>query len=118
MIVPTPVWFIGTNGVDVTGEILDFDKQHHFLENDIRQHLFLLTSLRDTDEYKRKGKGKHYFVGKEPKKSDKINHSLWNELRGLKYLDYVSSNETDEITEYLRKQKVSPFIPQATPSEE
>lgn len=118
LIVPTPVWFIGTNGVDVTGEIIDFEKQHNFLENDITRHVLLLRTLQDTPEYKKKGKGKHYFVGKEPKKSDRINHSLWSELRGLNYLKYVSPNEIQEITDYLTKKEVKPFISQESTLEE
>lgn len=106
LIVPTPVWFIGKNDKDVTGEILDFDKATHHLENDIREHLYLLNTLRSAHKYK----GTHFFVGKEPKKINQPNHSIWNSLRGLKFFTYVSPNETEQITEYMQKHSVNPYI--------
>lgn len=117
LIVPTQVWFIGENGVDVTGEVLDFDKQTHHLENDVREHLFLLNTLRNSPNYIKKGLGTHFFVGKEPKKSQQINHSLWNELRNLNYLTYVPPNETEKITEYIKAKHVKPFIKEEVDSE-
>jgi hypothetical protein len=106
LIVPTPVWFIGKNEKDVTGEVLDFDKQTHHLENDIREHLYLLNTLRNSPKYT----GTHFFVGKEPKKTNQVNHSIWNGLRGLNFLTYVAPNETEQITEYIKKHAVIPFF--------
>jgi hypothetical protein len=107
LIVPTPVWFIGKNDNDVTGEVIDFDKATHHLENDIRQHLFLLQSLHSTKD---KYHGKHFLVGNEPKKANLVNHSIWNELRNLRYLSYIAPSETEKITQYIKRHKVSPYF--------
>ncbi len=106
LIVPTSIWFIGKNEVDVTGEVLDFEKQTHYLEIDIREHLYLLSTLRNSSKYK----GTHFFVGKEPKKSNQVNHSIWDGLRKLNYFTYVAPNETEQITNYIEEHLVKPFI--------
>jgi predicted transcriptional regulator len=107
LIVPTHVWFIGKNGHDVTGEILDFDKQTHHLENDIREHFYLLNSLRNKNK---NYSGKHFIVGKEPQKTNITKHSIWNELRNLSYLTYINPSETGQITEYVESHGVKPFV--------
>jgi hypothetical protein len=107
LIVPTPVWFIGKNNNDVTGEVIDFNKATPYLENDIREHLYLLQLLRTSNI---KYKGKHFLVGNEPKKSNHVNHSIWKELRTLSYITYLPSNETEAISEYVKVHKVSPYF--------
>lgn len=107
LVVPTPVWFIGKNEQDVTGEVIDFDKSTSYLENDIREHLYLLQLLRNTNS---KYKGKHFLVGNEPKKNNHTNHSIWTELRNLPYITYLVPNETEEISNYIKSHKVSPYF--------
>ncbi len=107
LIVPTPVWFIGKNNNDVTGEVIDFNKATPYLENDIREHLYLLQLLRASNK---KYIGKHFLVGNEPNKSNRINHSIWKELRNLSYITYLPPNETENITEYIKIHKVSPYF--------
>ncbi len=107
LIVPTPVWFIGKNKNDVTGEIIDFDKSTSYLENDIRNYLYLLQSLRNGHE---KYKATHFLVGNEPKKINQVNHSIWDELRNLPLITYLPSKETEQITEYIKSHNVSPYF--------
>jgi hypothetical protein len=107
LVVPTPVWFIGKNDKDVTGEIIDFDKATSYLENDIRNHLYLLQSLKNGNQ---KYHAKHFLVGNEPKKTNLINHSIWDELRNLPLITYLPSKETEEITEYIKSHHVSPYF--------
>lgn len=106
LVIPTKVWLIGKNGTDVTGEIFDFNKNTYHLENDISKHLNLIQSLKDLDG----DFGRHFIVGNEPDKSNYTNYSIWKELKGLKYIDYVSKNETQKISEYVIKKGVLPFV--------
>jgi hypothetical protein len=108
LVVPTPVWFIGKNDMEVTGEVIDFTKSTHHLENDVRDYLYLLQSLKDTKTSKRYGK--HFMVGNEPNKNNFTNHSIWNQVRDLSYITFITSKETDQITNYIHEHKVSPFF--------
>lgn len=108
LVVPTPVWFIGKNEKEVTGEVIDFNKPTHHLENDIREYLYLLQSLRESNSNRQYGK--HFLVGNEPAKTNLVNHSIWNEVHQLQYVSYLSIKETDEISAYVKEHKVSPFL--------
>lgn len=107
LIVPTPLWFIGKNEQDVTGEAIDFDKATRYLEQDIREHLYLLQVLRDS---KKNYHGKHFVVGTEPDQSNQISHSIWNSLRNLPYITYLLPDEIGQITEYVKEHQVEPYF--------
>src|SRR5690606_41635386 len=42
---PIEVNFIGINGMPVAGQTIDFDKKHHFLENDIARFVSLTKAI-------------------------------------------------------------------------
>jgi hypothetical protein len=115
LVVPTRVWFIGQNKVDVTGEIFDFEKKTYFLENEITKHLNLIHTLQEKPGTK--GSGTHFLVGKEPPKKLRVNHSIWNNIRNLKYVRFIPTAELDSINEYIIKHRVSPFIKKSEPDE-
>jgi hypothetical protein len=108
LVIPTPVWFIGKNEMEVTGEVIDFTKSAHHLENDIRDYLYLLQSLKDTKTNKKYGK--HFMVGNEPNKNNHTNYSIWTEVRNLSHISFIPPKETDQITSYIHEHKVSPFF--------
>lgn len=108
LVVPTRVWFIGQNKVDVTGEIFDFEKKTYFLENEITKHLNLIHTLHQKP--KAKGIGTHFLVGKEPSKKLTVNHAIWNNIRNLKYVKYTPMAELDSINKYFLDHNVTPFI--------
>lgn len=109
LVIPTKVWFIGQNKVDVTGEIFDFEKKTYFLKNEIANHLHLIHALQGTPKGK---KGAHFLVGKEPPKKLSDNHSMWNNVRNLKYVTFVPVGELQQIHEYVIEHKVAPFVKQ------
>lgn len=111
LVIPTTVWFIGQNEVDVTGEIFDFNKRTYFLENDISKYLNLIHTLKN--DPKSKKLGTHFLVGKEPPKKLHSNHTLWKNVRELKLLEFVSLGELDIINKYMVSHKVAPLIPVA-----
>lgn len=106
LVVPTEVWFIGKNGIEVTGEVFDFDKSTYYLENDISKYLNLLHTMNELH----KRYGKHFLVGKEPSKTNNPNHSIWDEIRKLSYIEYVDINDVDMISQYVVRQNVLPFF--------
>lgn len=108
LVIPTPVWFIGKNDREVTGEVIDFNKPTHNLENDVRDYLYVLQSLRDSK--RNQAYGKHFLVGNEPAKGNDVNHSIWTDVRKLSYLSFISPKETDVITNYVHEHNVSPFF--------
>jgi hypothetical protein len=108
LVVPTPVWFIGKNEKEITGEVIDFNKPTHHLENDIREYLYLLQSLKESKANKQYGQ--HFLVGNEPAKSNTVNHSIWNEVHQLSYVSYLSVKETDAIHTYVKEHNVTPFL--------
>lgn len=105
LVVPTKVWFIGQNDVEVTGEIFDFDRQTHHLSNDITKHLNLVHTIKE-----KANNSVHFIVGKEPPKKNQKNHSIWNNLRSLKYLRYIPQKEASQIKEYVIEHDVKPFL--------
>jgi len=111
LIVPTSVWFIGKNDTEVTGEIIDFNKRTYDLENTISKYLNLIRALKDSKgKHLKRFDPKHFLVGKEPDKSNSINHKIWKELHVLEQIDYVSTNETGKIKSYLEEHDVEPFL--------
>jgi len=107
LVLPTPVWFIGKNEVEVTGQVFDFNKRLPNLESDISKHLNLIRSIQDTTNRKKRT---HFVVGKEPAKRDYKHHLIWSEVRKSKLFDIITPTETDKITEYLIQHRVEPFI--------
>jgi hypothetical protein len=115
LVLPTKVWFIGQNKVDVTGEIFDFEKRTYFLKNEIASHLNLIHALQAS----KKGKNAtHFLVGKEPAKRLHDNHSMWKSISNLKYVTFVPIGELQQINEYVVKHKVAPFIEQPIEDQE
>jgi hypothetical protein len=107
LVLPTRVWFIGQNKVDVTGEIFDFEKRTYFLDNEISKYLHLVHALQGQP----KGKsGKYFLVGKEPSKQFKENHTIWDNIRKLRYFTFVPLGELEKINEYIIEHEVAPFV--------
>jgi hypothetical protein len=115
LVLPTKVWFIGQNKVDVTGEIFDFEKRTYFLKNEIASHLNLIHALQASKKGK---KGTYFLVGKEPAKRLQDNHSMWKSIRNLKYVTYISPGELQKINEYVVEHGVAPYVLQAPTEDE
>lgn len=105
IIVPITLNFIGINGLPVTGQSINFEKQHHYLENDISRYISLTKAIEMNGK-----KGKYFVLGQEPSKSNINNHHLWKDLRNVKIFDYVDISETENITDYIIKNEVKPYF--------
>lgn len=103
---PIEVNFIGINGMPVAGQTIDFDKKHHFLENDIARFVSLTKAI----ELEGKEKGKYFVLGQEPEKKDDKNHLLWEQIRNTEFLEFVDVDEVSRIEEYIEKNEVKPYF--------
>jgi hypothetical protein len=54
---------------------------------------------------------KCYIIGDEPNQLLTEQHTVWNNVRNHPKVEYVPSNETDRIVEYLEKHDVKPVMP-------
>lgn len=103
---PIEVNFIGINGMPVAGQTIDFDKKHHFLENDIARFVSLTKAI----ELEGKEKGKYFVLGHEPDKKDDKNHLLWEQIKDSKFLEFVDVDDVDRVEEYIEKHEVKPYF--------
>src|SRR5690554_2349145 len=103
---PIEVNFIGINGMPVAGQTIDFDKKHHFLENDIARFVSLTKAI----ELEGKEKGKYFVLGHEPEKKEDKNHLLWEQIRNSEFLEFVDVDEVGIVEEYIEKNDVKPYF--------
>ncbi|MBK1439646.1 hypothetical protein JHJ32_06590 [Parapedobacter sp. ISTM3] len=105
LIVPSRVSFIGRNDVKVVGEMSDFGKALHALKLQVRAHLFLVDTIR------RHEKGaKFFFVGDEPSKKLNDHHDIWQSLKNYKPIQWVPTDEVQQIEEYVAEHQVLPYF--------
>jgi hypothetical protein len=97
--------FIGRNGKDVIGEVVDFEKREYFLEADINK----LDNV--THVLEQKGTlGKAFVVGDEPDaKEHPQQHLAWKALRASKRIELVPTNEIERVSQHLEQQNVQPW---------
>ncbi|PPK98236.1 hypothetical protein [Parapedobacter indicus] len=105
LIVPSKVSFIGRNDVKVVGEMSDFGKALHALKLQIRAHLFLVDTIRRQEK-----DAKFFFVGDEPSKKLKDHHDIWESLKNYRPIQWVPTDEVQQIEEYMANHDVSPFF--------
>lgn len=97
--------FIGKNGKDVIGEVVDFEKREYFLEADINK----LDNV--THVLEQQGTlGKAFVVGDEPDKEEHPQqHLAWLAVKHSKRIELVPTNEIGRVEEHLEKQNVRPW---------
>lgn len=97
--------FIGKNGKDVIGEVVDFEKREYFLEADINK----LDNV--THVLEQQGTlGKAFVVGDEPDKEEHPQqHLAWLAVKNSKRIELVPTNEIGRVEEHLEKQNVRPW---------
>jgi len=106
LLFPTTINFIGRNEVPVTGQTIEFEKQHVSIENHIAKYISLIKAF----ELGNEPNGKYFILGKEPEKSLRDNHKMWTEIKSHKLFDYVPMKEIDRVEEYMNIHGVQPFI--------
>lgn len=107
LVAPTKVNLAGRNEVNMIGQIVDFEKKKpSSLADDINRVLALVRAFEEKD-----AKGKYFIIGREPNRKLSEQHSIWENVRDLPTLDFVSDSETDRIDEYIEEHNVQPLIP-------
>ncbi len=98
--------FLGANGVPVAGQTFDFEKKHHFLENDVSRYVSLVKAL----ELEGKRNGKYFVLGREPQQSNQKGHSLWRHIRDSHFLEFIDIDEYGIVEEYIKSNDVRPYF--------
>jgi len=104
LIVPVNVDVFGKNGAFVTGQSLDFAKSIASLQSEISSFLYLTEHTLKADK-----NSKSFVLGDEPSKTEKINHQLWKNVRSANIVEFVPTDESERIIEYMRKKGVAPI---------
>tara|TARA_R110001592_G_scaffold74778_2_gene226831 strand:- start:1237 stop:2088 length:852 start_codon:yes stop_codon:yes gene_type:complete len=107
LIKPQVVDFIGVNGRIVAGQAIDFTKKTFYLEHDIMNFIAFSKAV----DVSRSDYGKYFVLGKEPvKKEDGANHNLWQQIYNSSMVEFIDSNETDKVEDYIQKKGVQPLF--------
>lgn len=97
--------FVGRNGQDVIGEVVDFEKREFHLEADINKLANVAYVLQQAGRL-----GKAYVVGDEPDAGEyPSQHEAWKALNGSTQLELVPTGEMDRIVEHLNAKNVQPW---------
>lgn len=97
--------FIGRNGKDVVGEVVDFEKGEYYLEADINK----LDNV--THMLEQKGTlGKAFVVGDEPDAAEHPQqHRAWSALKASTRIELVPTNAIERVEQHLVQQNVQPW---------
>lgn len=105
LIVPVEVNFIGKNGSPVTGKFIDFDKRIDLVQNEISDYVSLIKSFDLMNQ-----RGKYFTIADEPSKVNPKNHNLWSHLRDINITEFVTTDGTDMISDYIIEKDVVPYF--------
>lgn len=103
LVTPVKVDLFGKNDIYVSAQTIDFTKTKAHLSNDITSYLYLALSSQARDM-----KAKCFLIGEEPDKQMTFNHSLWDEVRKTDLIQYISTDESDVVLDYLKNHGVEP----------
>ncbi len=105
LFVPVELNFIGKNGNPVAGKFINFEKRLDLVHNEISDFVSLIKSFDLMNQ-----KGKYFTVANEPAKEKTKNHHLWSHLRDINIMEFVTTDETEIISEYVTKNNVVPYF--------
>lgn len=95
---------IGKNEVPVFSQIIDFERNMNFLQQDVAVLEFLFNALE-------RQRPKSFLVGNEPDKSAyPKSHLAWNDLRNYSKFEYVALEEIDRVKVYAEEHGVIPLL--------
>ena len=105
LITPKKVDMIGKNGSFNLAHSIDFSTTPQTLNHHLDSYMYLaLSSELAEDKH-----AKCFVIGEEPTKSSK-NHEIWESVRKLNTIDYVSFDERERIIEHFKQTGVSPIL--------
>jgi hypothetical protein len=103
----TQVNLIGKNEKIVVGKEVQFRKRAYNLGKDLNDIYALIKSFEANDQ----PGGKYFLIGNEPPKSEIKQHEMWSTMHRSKWVDLVSTSETEKIESYLADHDVQPLEP-------
>ncbi len=105
LIMPIELDFIGKNKSPVVGKITDFNLPSYNLDASLSNLFVLMKTFESNNET-----GNYFIIGDEPSKQNSKQHNTWLQVQASKFLEFVPSNETDRISEYMEKHAVEPYF--------
>ena len=103
--VPVHVDVFGKNGAFVTGQSLDFTKNDFHLKSEISSFFYLTEHTLKADK-----DSKSFVLGDEPSKKENENHQLWQIVRSAKIVEFVPTDESERIINYMKEKGVEPIV--------
>jgi hypothetical protein len=95
---------IGKNEVPVFSQLIDFERQLNFIQQDVAVLEFLFNALE-------KQNPKSFLVGNEPDKSAyPKSHTAWNDLRNYSRFEFVALEEIERVKVYAEEHGVMPLL--------
>lgn len=95
---------IGKNEVPVFSQIIDFERNMNFIQQDVAVLEFLFNALE-------KQLPKSFLVGNEPDKSAyPKSHAAWNDLRNYSKFEFVALEEIERVKAYAEEHEVVPLL--------
>ncbi len=105
LIFPVELDFIGKNEKPVIGKITDFNQPNYHLDASLSNLFVLMKTLEANGQ-----SGNYFVIGNEPDKQHTNQHKTWQEVRSSKFLQFVTHDETQRVTEYMETHDVKPYF--------
>lgn len=105
LIFPVELDFIGKNEKPVIGKITDFNQPNYHLDASLSNLFVLMKTLEANGQ-----SGNYFVIGNEPDKQHTNQYKTWQEVRNSKFLQFVTHDETQHVTEYMETHNVKPFF--------
>lgn len=97
--------FIGRNGKDVIGEVVDFEKREFNLEADINKLDNVTLILEEEGRL-----GKAFVVGDEPDAQEHPQqHDTWLAIKASKRIELVATKDLAQVEQHLAEKNVQPW---------
>jgi len=105
LIAPVKIDFSGKNEVDVYAQTLDMEQPHHHIAYHINAFGQLKSAYLDNNKPM-----KDFILSKEPPKSLKKQHDIWEQLRNTKKFNCIDISESQKIMDYAIEHEVKPLV--------
>lgn len=105
LIISVELDFIGKNEKPVIGKITDFNQPNYHLDASLSNLFVLMKTLEANGQ-----PGNYFIIGNEPDKQHANQYKTWQEVRNSKFLQFVTHDETQHVTEYMETHDVKPYF--------
>jgi hypothetical protein len=102
---------IGLNGVITGAKSLYFNKSQQTIHTQVSDYITLITEIEK--KYNKEADNNFYLIADEPERNAK-EHLLWEKVKSLKKIKLVTSDDTDEVAEYIEKSDAKTFLSPVT----